>query len=138
MIRTLRRVALSAALLALVAIPAQAQSANVTGKWAFTSEGGRGPMTTTFTFTQNGNTVTGSGVFAFGRRGGSGEARPPIEIKNGTIKGDSLTFSVEMSFGGGGQGLTLNYAAQVSGDTMKGTQTTPRGERPFTAKRVKE
>ncbi len=137
MIRTLRGLALSAALLALVAVPLKAQSVDVTGKWEFTSEGGRGPMTTTFTFKQDGNTVTGSGVFAFGRRSGD-QQRPPIEIKDGTIKGDSLTFSIEMQFRSGGQGMTFNYAAKVTGDTMTGTQTTPRGERAFTAKRVKE
>ncbi len=140
MIRTLQRLALSTALLALVAIPAQAQSkVDVGGKWEFTSEGGRGPQTTTFTFKQDGSTVTGTGVFAFGRRGGGGgQARPPVEIKNGKVDGNKLTFAVELNFGGGGQGMTLTYAATVDGDTMKGTQTTPRGEREFTAKRVKE
>lgn len=139
MMQTLRRLAFTTALLSLVALPAQAQQGvNVTGKWEFTynTEGGRGPRTQTFTFKQDGSTVTGSTVFSFGRRGGEEQARPPVEIKNGTIKGDSLTFSVELSFGGGGRTFTLNYAAKVSGDTMTGVQTTARGERPFTGKRV--
>ncbi len=134
MIRTLRRLALASALLALVAVPVHAQSANVTGKWAFTSEGGRGPMTTTFTFKQDGNTVTGSALFG-GRGGRPGRT---VDIKDGAIKGDSLTFSLELHFGNGGEGFTLKYAAKVNGDTMSGTQTTPRGERSFTAKREKE
>ena len=140
MIRTLQGLALSAALLALVAVPARAQTANVGGKWEFTSEGRRGPQTTTFTFKQDGTTVTGTGEFAFRRRNGGGNDQepPPIEIKDGKIDGNKLTFSMELSFGGGGQEMTMSYAATVDGDTMKGTQTTPRGERDFTAKRVKE
>ncbi len=135
MIRTLRRVAFAAALLGLVALPGQAQTSgvNVTGKWEFTynSEGGRGPRSQTFTFKQDGSTVTGSTVFGMGR---GGQQRPPVEIKNGSLKGDSLTFVVEMSFGE--RSFTLNYAAKVAGDTMTGVQTTERGERQFTGKRV--
>jgi len=142
MIRTLQRLTLAGALVALVAVPARAQSANVTGKWEFTtaSQNGRPARTTTFTFKQDGAKVTGTGEFAFRRRnGGQGDQqRPPLEIKDGKIDGNKLTFSIELSFGGGGQGFTLDYAATVDGDTMKGTQSTPRGEVDFTAKRVKE
>lgn len=133
-----RRLALSAALLALAAAPAHAQTVDVSGKWEFTSEGPRGPMTTVFTFAQDGATVTGTAEMGFGRRqGGGGDTPPPLQVSNGKVDGDKLTFTISFSRpGGGGQGMEMTYAATVSGDTMTGTSTTPRGERPFTAKRV--
>ena len=54
MIRTLRSLALPALMLAFVAIPAEAQDVDVSGKWEFSQEGPRGTRTTVFTFVQDG------------------------------------------------------------------------------------
>ena len=62
--------------------------------------------------------------------GGGGRAVPdpePIEIKDGKMEGDKLTFTV--SRGMGEQVITMTFAATVSGNTMEGTMTTAGGRR---------
>ena len=144
MIRTLRRLALPAALLAVVAMPAQAQDIDISGQWEFTSEGRRGAQTQVFTFVQDGMTVTGSVEMTMGGRGGAGRAGggagagagagATIEIQEGTLEGNVLTFKLVM--GMGDRSFETVYTATIEGDTMTGTSTGTRGgETPFTAKR---
>ena len=132
--------AFSTVLLAFAALSVQAQTTgavDVTGKWKFTykSAGGVGPPSQTFTFQQRGSTVTGSTVFLLAQNG-SVEQRPTVDIRNGTMKGDSLTFAIKLTYGGT-EAFRLNYAAKVTGNTMRGVQSTPRGERQFTGKRAR-
>lgn len=136
MIRTLRRLAFPAALMAVVAVPVQAQDMDVTGEWEFTSEGRRGPQTQVFTFVQEGMTVTGSTQMMMGGRrggGGGGEA-PAVEIQEGKIEGNVLTFKLVL--GMGDRSFEIAYTCTIEGDTMTGTSSGMRGgETPFTAKR---
>jgi hypothetical protein len=46
------------------------------------------------------------------------------------MDGDQLTFTLSM--GMGDRTFSQTFTATVSGDTMEGTITTPRGENPFT------
>ena len=125
-----------AMLLLFLAPPLQAQ--DVTGDWVLTyTAAGRGgeamERSMEFTFVQEGSTVTGTTVFArMGQRpgGGGGGAVPdpePIEIKDGKMEGDKLTFVISRSMGQ--QTITMTFAATVSGDTMEGTLTTAGGRR---------
>jgi hypothetical protein len=83
---------------------------DVSGTWAVevTTDGGSG--TPTFTFKQDGEKLTGQykGLF--------GEA--PV---TGTVKGDAITFAVELSVEG--QTTKTTYTGTVEKDTMKGTVT---------------
>ncbi|MGD2122103.1 MAG: hypothetical protein PVJ76_10185 [Gemmatimonadota bacterium] len=122
------------------------QAQDVTGDWVLTyTTAGRGgeamERSMEFTFTQDGSTVTGTTVFArMGRPPGGGAGRnvpdpEPIEINNGKMEGDKLTFVVSRSMGQ--QEITMTFMATVSGNTMEGTLTTAGGrqgggEVPFT------
>ena len=118
----MRRVSALAAMAAAVAFaaPVVAQSApNVTGTWEITSESPRGTRTQTFTFTQDGAKLTGSTQMRDNT----------VEIKDGKVDGNQITFTVE--FGMGDRTFSQTYKATVTGDAMEGTITTPRGETPF-------
>ena len=64
--------------------------------------------------------------------GGGGGARE-VEITDGKIDGNKITFS--MAMGMGERSMTFTFTGTVTGDTMEGTMTTARGENPFTGKR---
>lgn len=107
------------ALLALASIVVL--GADVSGKWV--SEGGRGGPQT-FTLKQSGSDLTGT---IEGGRGG------PVEIKNGKVDGDKVSFDVERQFQG--NSMTIKYSGEVSGDSMKLTVDTGRGPREMTLKK---
>jgi hypothetical protein len=97
-----------AMLLLFLVPPLQAQ--DVTGDWVLTyTAAGRGgeamERNMEFTFVQEGSTVTGTTVFArMGQRpgGGGGRAVPdpqPIEIQDGKMEGDKLTFVISRGMG---------------------------------------
>ena len=73
----------------------------------------------TFVFAQDGMNVTGTAQMRMGE----------VAIKNGMLHGDQLTFSLEL--GMGDRTMTQTFAATVTGDTLEGKITTPRGENPF-------
>ena len=106
------------------AIPTAAQeTADVAGKWEMTNETPRGTMTSTFTFEQEGNVLTGT----VETRGTS------TEISSGTVEGNVITFSVVRAMGNRTRELT--YSGTVDGNTITGSMSTPRGEREFTMTR---
>jgi hypothetical protein len=104
----------------------QKQAVDVSGNWQITSESPRGTMTRNVTFKQEGNKLTGS----IETRDGS------VPIQKGSVDGNKISFSVVMSRGG--NNFEMTYTGTVDGDTAKGTFQTPRGEVPWTGKRVKE
>ena len=132
--RVLRFAFLTACLLGVVSTTAAAQDVDVTGDWEITSESPRGAQVIPITFAQEGTTVSGSVVMRMGA----------VEIQDGKIEGNALTFKIVMSFGE--RSMEQVYTATVDGDTMEGTIEAAggmgggrggnRGPRPFTAKRV--
>jgi hypothetical protein len=82
---------------------------NVTGDWEMTRNTQRGPMTTTITFTQMGESLT---VKMSGRNGTE-------TTGTGTIKGNELEWTITRT---GSQGeMKFEYKAKVDGDKMTGT-----------------
>ena len=107
MIKTKSLIALCA--LVLMVIPMSALQANVAGDWEMTTEGRRGPRTTTIHIEQDGEKIT---VTMPGMRGGD-------EIKaEGTVKGNDIEWSVTRSTQRGE--FTMTYKGKVEGDTMSG------------------
>jgi hypothetical protein len=104
----------------------QTKAVDVTGTWEITSETPRGTMTRNVTFKQDGNTLTGS----VETQGGS------VPIQKGSVEGDKISFTVVMSRGD--RNFEMTYTGTVDGDTAKGTFQAPRGEVPWTGKRVKK
>jgi hypothetical protein len=113
----------------LVALAASAWAADVTGKWT-AQVPGRGGQTreTTFNFKADGEKLTGtmSGM------------QNDLEIQDGKLKGDDVSFSVKVNFQG--NEMKMNYKGKLAGDEIKFTRQVENSDRPateFTAKRVK-
>jgi hypothetical protein len=87
-------------------------AADLDGKWTAQVEGRRGAQTQTLTLTASGNTLTGT---LQGGRGG------PVEISNGTIDGDTISFTVVREFGE--NKITQQFKGTVSGGELKLTET---------------
>ena len=104
----------------------QKKAVDVSGAWEITSESPRGTMTRNVTFKQDGSELTGS----VETQGG------PVPIQKGSVDGNKISFTIVMSRGG--NEFEMTYTGTVDGDTAKGTFQTPRGEVPWTAKRIKK
>jgi hypothetical protein len=83
-------------------------AADVDGKWTGQVEGRNGPQPQTITLKASDNTLTGS---IEGGRGG------PVQITNGTIDGDKISFTVVREFQG--NTVTQEYKGKISGNELK-------------------
>ncbi|MBI3683748.1 MAG: hypothetical protein HY235_25520 [Acidobacteria bacterium] len=117
------RFVMSAVLTAVFAISALA--ADVTGKWkySFTTPNGD-TRESVLNLKADGSKLTGAVE----------SARGNVEIKDGTISGDQLSFSVVRNFGG--NEVTIKYKGKVEGDTMKLTMNFGDNDIDITAKRL--
>ena len=117
------RLALISCVLAVAAF-----AADPSGKWTAEVQGrGGNTMTQTYTLKADGSNLTGT---IEGGRGG------PVQISNGKIDGDNVTFDVVREFNG--NSMTFHYTGTISGDEIKFKMTREGGEgqaREFTAKR---
>ncbi len=105
------KILLLTALMGIFAFAASA--ADVTGKWTAEVPGRDGNMqTNTFVLKADGAKLTGT---ANGGRGGD------VEITNGKVDGDSVSFVVVRDFGG--TSVKITYKGKVSGDSIKFTRT---------------
>jgi len=112
-------------LLAAVAVFA----ADVNGKWV-AQVPGRGGETreATFNLKADGSQLTGSVT----------TPRGEVQISDGKIDGDNISFTQEMEFNG--NHVKLLFKGKVAGDEIKFTRTREGSDQPgreFTAKRVK-
>lgn len=112
-------------------------AADVTGKWVAesktqTKEGEERTVTTTFDLKADGSTLTGSVTTSMGA-GGRGRA---IDIKDGKIDGNKITFSTVQQ-GKNGE-VKMNWTATVDGAELKGNRVREGGQgrgMEFTAKK---
>jgi hypothetical protein len=82
----------------------------------------------------DGSTLTGTLAFTGGGRRGGGGGPQSFEISNGTIDGNSFSFTVTLSFGG--NSIEQSYRGTIDGATLAGTVDGGRGgPQPFTGKR---
>ena len=102
--------------LAMTLSAATAMAADVTGSWsgAATTPDGTS-MQITFTFKQDGATLTGTVQVA---------GNDPIAISNGKVDGDKFTFDDSFN------GMTIHHDCTVVGDTIKMTTKTDSGDFP--------
>jgi hypothetical protein len=87
-------------------------AADIDGKWTAQIQGRNGPQTQTLMLKASGNTLTGT---IQGGRGG------PVEISNGTVDGDNISFSVVREFRD--NKITQQYKGTVSGGELKLTES---------------
>ena len=101
---------LAAAVLALA--PVWAFAADLTGTWTATYDTQMGPMEYTYQLKQTGAALTGTAKNQMGE----------VELKNGKVENDSVTFVEEVNFGG--MPISISYTGKIL----------PSGEIEFTRK----
>ena len=114
---------LGAALFAFAAPALAQETVDVTGEWEITVETPQGTQTRTITFEQHGDSLSGTMETRMGT----------MPIGDGSVNGNEISFT--MVFTRGDRSMEMMYTATVEGDEMSGKFVTPRGERPWTAKR---
>ena len=87
-------------------------AADIDGKWTTQVQGRNGTRTETLMLKADGNTLTGS------MQGARGQA---IEISNGAIDGDNISFSVVREFRG--NQMTQQYKGTLSNGELKLTMS---------------
>ena len=102
-----RLVTLAAVAATLPVVAAAADPPNVTGTWTMSVETAMGSGSPTFTLTQEGGSVSGTYEGYFGTA--------PV---TGTVEGDAVTLSIEVS--AQGQDIEVDYVGTVDGDAMTG------------------
>jgi hypothetical protein len=112
------------ALAALLAVAAFA--ADVDGKWKATTNMGGQSREITFDFKADGDKLTGTMT---GPRG-------PVDISDGKVKGDDISFVVVRNFQG--NEMKINYKGKVAGDEIKFNVEVAGREFETVAKRAKE
>jgi len=118
--------ACAALIMAFTTVTALAAT-DVTGTWTgeFKGPDGGAGFQISFTFKQDGTTVTGT------VNGGQGD---PIAISDGKIDGDKVTFKVAFN------GMTITHEGVINGDEIKLTSKSDQGNFPggeMTLKRSK-
>ena len=104
------------AALTLAFCAATAFAADVTGAWSGDIVGPNGDsFHLSFTFKQDGGKLTGTVT---------GPQGDPIEIADGKIDGDKLSFTVSVN------GMVIKHEGVVSGDTIKLTTKSDQGDFP--------
>ena len=123
----MKKLGLAVLLFALGSVTALAADFN--GKWTGEVQGRNGPQTITFDFHVDGTTLTGKIT----------TMRGDIDISNGKVDGDNISFDQVMNFNG--NSFTMSYKGMAQADgTIKFTRTFGGGgDRPpqdFVAKRA--
>lgn len=90
------------------ALAAVALAADVTGKWSFEQQGRNGSQTVTMNLKADGDKLTGT---VSGGRGGD------VEISDGKVDGDNVSFKVVREFNG--NQFVTDYTGTLSGDELK-------------------
>lgn len=88
-----------------------ALAADISGKWQATRETQNGTMNTDFNFKQSGTALTGTM---------SGFQGNEMEIKDGKVEGDTVTFST--SFEGPNGAIEMKYTGKIAGDEITFTR----------------
>lgn len=94
----MRRVITS--VIAVLAVATTAFAADITGKWVGNVDTPNGPIELTYEFKADGETLTGSVSSAMGT----------VELTNGKIAGDTLTYEVQIETG------KITHEAKVNAD----------------------
>lgn len=92
-------------------------AADIDGKWTGQVQGRNGPQTQTLMLKADGNTLTGT---VEGGRGG------PVDITNGKVDGNNVSFSVVREFGD--NKITQEFKGMLAGGELKLTISGGRGE----------
>ena len=95
---------------AAIATTATAFAADLTGTWTSTFNTQIGDQHYIYTLKQDGEKLTGKAKNDFGE----------TEIKDGSVKGEDVSFTEVVNFNG--NDLTITYSGKIDGDEMKLTR----------------
>jgi hypothetical protein len=127
----MNRPAVFAALVAAAAFTAAPVAGQLAGTWEVTQQGRQGTQTSALVPAQDSETLTGTMTFSLSEQAGGPQE---LEVSNGTVDGNSFSFTVTLSLQG--NSIDLNYSGTVDGDEMSGTRGGPRGgSAPFTGEK---
>ena len=93
-------------------------AADVTGKWTYEMAGRQGgnPRPVTLNLKADGSKLTGTVTGMMGRGGGGGGPQD-MEIQNGKVDGNNVSFETKMEFNGNAR--ITKYEGTLSGDELK-------------------
>jgi hypothetical protein len=97
-----------ASVLMLLVVAVSAHAADVDGKWSGTVAGPAGDLPVILTFKADGSKLTGTQA---------GPDGTDIQIQDGKIEGNNISFTVTFDFGG--MPFTLSYKGVVSKEEIK-------------------
>ena len=98
-------------------------AAQIAGTWDMTTTTPQGVNTGTMTVTQDGSGFSGTMSGQFGS----------TQVEGGQITGRKATWTISLTFGG--QSMLISYEAELDGNRMTGTATTPMGAATFTGEK---
>ena len=92
-------------------------AADVTGKWTYegSGRGGNSGRPVTITLKADGATLTGT--VPGGGRGGGDTPPPPVDITDGKVDGNNISFTVKREFNG--NSMVIKYEGVLNGDELK-------------------
>jgi len=99
----------------VLAVAGIARAADVSGTWTAEFDSQIGVQKYVYTFKVEGEKLTGQ---AAAERMGQKEA--PVELKDGTVKGDQIAFTEPLNFQG--QEVPISYTGTIAGDEIKFTR----------------
>ncbi len=102
------------AVIMVLAFAAMTYAADVTGKWTAEFDTQIGVQKYTYEFKADGTKLTGK---AIGKRG---DSEATVEIQEGKISGDEISFVENLKFGD--QDIRIEYKGKVTGDEIKFTR----------------
>ena len=116
----------------VLSVAAGARAADVAGTWTAEFDTQIGVQKYVYTFKVDGEKLTG---VANAER--MGEKQPPVELRDGMVKGDQIAFTENLTFDG--NALVLSYTGVVMGDEIKFTRKVGDfATETFVAKRKKD
>lgn len=94
-------------------------AADVTGKWTYEMAGRQGgnPRPVTLNLKADGSKLTGTVSGMMGRGGGGGGTPPEMQIMNGKVDGNNVSFETKMEFNGNTR--VTKYEGTLAGDELK-------------------
>jgi hypothetical protein len=99
-------------------------AANAAGTWTWNYDGGGQAVTHTYVLKQSGDTLTGTFKDSVDET--------TAEIKNGSLKGDQVSFTVDRPLGGQGS-INFTFTGKLEGNTITGKAEWTMMDQPTTA-----
>jgi len=116
----------------LAAIPAMAAGIDgIDGKWEATAESPMGSIPLKLEFKAAGEKLTGSIAADM-----AGQAMPPTAISDGVVKGDDISFKLQVAMMEGAPPMVISYKGKLKGDELTLTSSMDMGQGPQEAKVV--